>query len=95
MITEKKKRGFAALSKERVRELASMGGKAAHEQGTAHIFNVDEAREAGRKGGIASGKRKREKEREELSKRQPELPFEGGGVRLYGSIGDGLKGGSE
>jgi general stress protein YciG len=33
------------------REIASKGGRAAHEKGTAHQFSTDEAREAGRKGG--------------------------------------------
>lgn len=49
----KKKRGFAAMSPDKVREIASKGGKAAHEAGTAHQFTVDEARTAGRKGGVA------------------------------------------
>jgi general stress protein YciG len=49
--TPSKKRGFAAMDKERQREIASKGGKAAHEKGTAHEFTSDEAREAGRKGG--------------------------------------------
>ena len=44
-------RGFASMSSERRSEIARMGGKAAHERGTAHQFNSDEAREAGRKGG--------------------------------------------
>lgn len=35
------------------REIASKGGKAAHAKGTAHRFTPDEAREAGRKGGLA------------------------------------------
>jgi general stress protein YciG len=35
------------------REIASKGGQAAHAKGTAHEFSVDEAREAGRKGGKA------------------------------------------
>jgi general stress protein YciG len=43
-------RGFAAMDPERHREIASMGGKAAHEQGTAHKFTAEEARAAGRKG---------------------------------------------
>lgn len=47
------KRGFAAMSPERQREIASMGGKAAHAKGTAHQFTSEEAREAGRKGGVA------------------------------------------
>jgi general stress protein YciG len=33
------------------REIASKGGRAAHEKGTAHRFNSEEARQAGRKGG--------------------------------------------
>ena len=49
-----KRKGFAALPKERVREIASKGGKIAHERGLAHEFTPDEAREAGRLGGRAS-----------------------------------------
>jgi general stress protein YciG len=45
------RRGFAAMSEERQREIASQGGKAAHASGNAHEFTSDEAREAGRKGG--------------------------------------------
>ncbi len=48
-------RGFASMDEERQREIASMGGKAAHEKGTAHEFDSEEAREAGRKGGQAGG----------------------------------------
>lgn len=48
------KRGFASMDAERQREIASMGGKAAHEKGTAHEFTSEEAQEAGRKGGEAS-----------------------------------------
>lgn len=47
-------RGFASMDPERVSEIASMGGRAAHEQGVAHEFTSEEAREAGRKGGEAS-----------------------------------------
>lgn len=42
-----KGRGFAGMDPERQREIASEGGKAAHEKGTAHEFNSDEARRAG------------------------------------------------
>jgi len=49
----KQRRGFAAMSPEKVREIASKGGKAAHEVGTAHKFTTEEARAAGRKGGSA------------------------------------------
>jgi general stress protein YciG len=48
------RRGFAALSPERRREIASMGGKASHAAGTGHRFTVEEARAAGSKGGKAA-----------------------------------------
>ena len=47
-------RGFAAMDQAQQREIASRGGKAAHEQGTAHEFTSEEARAAGRKGGQAA-----------------------------------------
>jgi general stress protein YciG len=50
------KRGFAALDSERQREIARLGGRAAHAQGRAHEFTSEEAREAGRKGGEAVSK---------------------------------------
>ena len=46
-------RGFAGMDEEKQREIASEGGKAAHEKGTAHEFTPEEAREAGKKGGEA------------------------------------------
>ena len=46
-------RGFAAMDRSKVSEIASKGGKAAHAAGTAHQFSSDEARNAGRKGGVA------------------------------------------
>jgi len=46
------RRGFASMDKEKQREIASKGGKAAHAKGTAHEFTPEEAREAGRKGGM-------------------------------------------
>ncbi len=48
------RRGFAGMDPTEVRRLASKGGKAAHELGTAHEFTSEEARLAGRKGGHAS-----------------------------------------
>ena len=45
------KRGFASMSPEKQREIASKGGRAAHEKGPAHEFDSNEARQAGRKGG--------------------------------------------
>jgi len=47
------KRGFASMDPAKQREIASKGGKAAHQKGTAHEFTSDEARVAGRKGGEA------------------------------------------
>ncbi|MBO9535604.1 KGG domain-containing protein [Herbaspirillum sp.] len=51
-------RGFAAMDPSKQREIASMGGKAAHAKGAAHEFTSAEAREAGRKGGLNSHGRK-------------------------------------
>lgn len=48
-----RRRGFAAMDRDRVKSIASKGGKAAHAAGTAHQFSSDEARVAGRKGGMA------------------------------------------
>ncbi|MEO5671274.1 MAG: KGG domain-containing protein [Ramlibacter sp.] len=42
-------RGFAAMDPQRQREIASLGGRAAHQSGNAHEFTVEEARAAGRK----------------------------------------------
>ncbi len=47
-------RGFAGMDPTKQKEIASKGGKASHEKGTAHEFTPDEAREAGRKGGKAA-----------------------------------------
>jgi general stress protein YciG len=49
----KSRRGFASMDPSRQREIASKGGRAAHEKGTAHEWSSDEARVAGQKGGIA------------------------------------------
>ena len=46
-------RGFASMDRDRQREIASKGGRAAHRKGTAHQWSADEAREAGRKGGTS------------------------------------------
>lgn len=51
MGKKKSRRGFASMDKNKQREIASKGGKAAHEKGTAHEFTTEEAREAGLKGG--------------------------------------------
>ncbi len=54
----KARRGFAAMPPATQRALASLGGKAAHARGTAHEFTTEEARAAGRKGGLAAQARR-------------------------------------
>ena len=56
----KEDRGFASMDPSKQHTIASMGGKAAHQKGTAHEWTTEEAREAGRKGGMASHRRKQE-----------------------------------
>lgn len=58
----KEDRGFASMDPAKQREIASKGGKAAHQKGTAHEWTSEEARDAGRKGGIASHRRRREQQ---------------------------------
>jgi general stress protein YciG len=58
MATEKADRtafrGFGSMPAEKRRAIASLGGRAAHEKGTAHQWTAEEARAAGRKGGVIS-----------------------------------------
>jgi len=73
-------RGFASMDPEQQREIASKGGKAAHEQGVAHEFDSEEAREAGRKGGESVSR-----DREHMS----EIGRKGGEARNSGNNGQG------
>ena len=50
----KEDRGFASMDRVKQREIARKGGMAAHQKGTAHKWTREEAREAGRKGGLMS-----------------------------------------
>jgi len=54
----KEDRGFASMDRNKQREIASKGGRAAHQKGAAHEWTSEEARAAGRKGGAASRRRK-------------------------------------
>ena len=54
----KEDRGFASMDRTKQREIASKGGRAAHAKGTAHEWSSAEAREAGRKGGMVSHRRR-------------------------------------
>jgi uncharacterized protein len=71
---ESRGRGFAGMDPERQRQISSQGGKAAHQKGTAHEFDSEEAREAGRKGGMVSGGRRRAREQARVNR--PEKPEE-------------------
>jgi general stress protein YciG len=53
------------MDRNKQREIASKGGKAAHQKGTAHEWTSEEAREAGRKGGMASHRRKQQQQQNE------------------------------
>jgi len=50
------KRGFGGMTEQQKSEISSKGGKASHAKGTAHVFDTDEARKAGRKGGKSVSK---------------------------------------
>ena len=51
MADKTERRGFASMDAAKQRAIARQGGRAAHEKGTAHEFDSEEARRAGRKGG--------------------------------------------
>lgn len=51
---KKQRRGFAAMDPSKQKEIASKGGRASHAHGTGHEWNASSARDAGRKGGLAS-----------------------------------------
>ena len=74
----KEDRGFASMDRSKQREIASKGGKAAHQKGTAHEWTSEEAREAGRKGGVASHRRKQEQQGGGSSSSNEGGPPEGG-----------------
>ena len=71
----KEDRGFASMDRVKQREIASKGGKAAHQKGTAHEWTSEEAREAGRKGGMASHQRRKQSQGDD----------QGGGEQALGS----------
>jgi general stress protein YciG len=80
------KRGFASMSEEQQREIASRGGKAAHLKGTAHKFTSEEAREAGRKGGESVS---RDREHMAVIGREGGGRSRGGRARWTGAAVDG------
>ncbi|HEU0050523.1 MAG TPA: KGG domain-containing protein, partial [Patescibacteria group bacterium] len=66
-------RGFASMDAERQRQIASLGGRAAHAKGTAHEFTSEEARIAGRLGGLNSHKHRAQSE--DQAPRQEDMDF--------------------
>lgn len=84
----KSERGFASMDKEKQREIASKGGHAAHEKGTAHEFDSEEARRAGQKGGEAVSKDR--EHMAEIGRKGGESSHAGGGSS---GGGGGRKGG--
>ena len=76
VIVAREDRGFASMDRGKQKEIASKGGRAAHVKGTAHEWTSEEAREAGRKGGMASHRRKPIDHRVELSGAPPSPPAE-------------------
>jgi uncharacterized protein len=58
--TNSDRRGFASMDPEKQKAIASKGGRAAHEKGTAHQFSSEEARAAGKKGGEVRSKNKQQ-----------------------------------
>lgn len=78
-------RGFGSMDDDKQRDIASKGGQAAHEKGTAHEFDSKEAREAGRKGGEAVSR-----DREHMS----EIGEKGGESRGGSGGGSSQRGGT-
>ena len=72
----KEDRGFASMERSKQQEIASKGGKAAHQKGTAHEWTSEEAREAGRKGGMASHRRKQEQQARAAAAAEPAAMIE-------------------
>jgi general stress protein YciG len=68
----KRPRGFAAMDRKLVSEIARKGGKAAHSAGTAHEFTSEEARVAGRKGGRATHAKRRKMVEDQSGKPEQE-----------------------
>ncbi len=81
------------MDRSKQREIASKGGKAAHQKGTAHEWTSEEARNAGRKGGLASHARRRERLAQQGSGNADSVPAESRPGEPASQ--DSLRGGSE
>ena len=59
-------RGFASMDPDKLREIASKGGRTSQGNGTAHHWTSEEAQAAGRKGGsVGKGVRRTRQTEEE------------------------------
>jgi general stress protein YciG len=76
------------MDRNKQREIASKGGKAAHQKGTAHEWTSEEAREAGRKGGMASHRRKQQQQQPSESSGNPSSGSDQGGGGSEQMIGN-------
>lgn len=81
----KEDRGFASMDRNKQREIASKGGKAAHQKGTAHEWTSEEAREAGRKGGMASHRRKQQQQQPGSEENSSSEQEGGGSEQMIGN----------
>jgi general stress protein YciG len=81
----KEDRGFASMDRNKQREIASKGGKAAHQKGTAHEWTSEEAREAGRKGGMASHRRKQQQQQPGAGSESSSSDQGGGSEQMMGN----------
>ena len=83
----KEDRGFASMDRTKQREIASKGGRAAHAKGTAHEWSSEEAREAGRKGGLASRTRHGQRLGQQTSDESPSITSDLSTARPEASAG--------
>ena len=81
----KSNRGFASMPQERQREIASLGGRAAHRDGTAHEFTSEEARAAGRKGGEARALRSAQRREQAAAPGSMRLANDAGAMQQPGA----------
>ena len=73
------------MDRNKQREIASKGGKAAHQKGTAHEWTSEEAREAGRKGGMASHRRKQQQQQQPGTENDQSSQSGGGSEQMMGT----------
>ena len=81
----KEDRGFASMDRGKQRDIASKGGKAAHLKGTAHEWTSEEAREAGRRGGMASHRRKQEQQSTDVTNTESPTAVDANREQMIGS----------